>query len=307
MLLEAACGGDEEAFRRLVEGHRAALHSHCYQMLGSLHDAEDAFQETMLRAWRGRAGFEGRSSVGSWLHRIATNVCIDAIGRRPKSVWPIDYGPPTGPRQEARRERAEPVWNESNTDQELEIEDGATAPEARYERREAVELALIAALQHLPARQRAVLILRDVLGFSAKEAAVILETTVASINSALQRARRASDERLPERTQLVTLRSVGDVRMRDLVERFVNAFDRGDVGTILALLDEDATFAISRSRELVSRPRRDRRLVAHARRAERPCGTIRPPSTASSHSASSRAIHEVAGTTEPRPLRRGRR
>jgi hypothetical protein len=115
-----------------------------------------------------------------------------------------------------------------------------------------------------------VLILRDVLGFSAKEAAVILETTVASINSALQRARRASDERLPERTQQVTLRSVGDVRLRDLVERFVNAFDRGDVGAILSLLDEDATFAISPSRELVSRPRRDRRLVAHARRAERP-------------------------------------
>jgi RNA polymerase sigma-70 factor (ECF subfamily) len=142
MLLEAACGGDEEAFGRLVEGHRAALHSHCYRMLGSLHDAEDAFQETMLRAWRGRAGFQGRSSLGAWLHRIATNVCIDAIGRRRKGVMPMDYGPPTGPRQEARRERAEPVWNEPYSDQELEIEDGATAPEARYERREAVELAL---------------------------------------------------------------------------------------------------------------------------------------------------------------------
>jgi RNA polymerase sigma-70 factor (ECF subfamily) len=276
MLLEAARCGDEEAFRRLVEGHRAALHSHCYRMLGSLHDAEDAFQETMLRAWRGRAGFQGRSSVGTWLHRIATNVCIDAIGRRHKRVLPIDYGPPTGPHPEPRRERAEPVLNEPYSDQEVGTEDGATAPEARYERREAVELALIAAMQHLPARQRAVLILRDVLGFSAKEAAVILETTVASINSALQRARRAFDERLPERSQQATLRLLGDVRMRDLVERLVHAFERDDVGAILALLDEDATFAISPSREPVSRPRLDPRLVAHARGPRGPAARSDP-------------------------------
>jgi RNA polymerase sigma-70 factor (ECF subfamily) len=223
--------GDEEAFRRLVEGQRAALHSHCYRMLGSLHDAEDALQETMLRAWRGLPGYQGRSSPKSWLHRIATNVCIDAIGRRRRQMPPAEPGPGE-PRVLVREQR----WIEPYPDEELGSEDEATAPEARYEVRENVERALIAALQHLPARQRVVLILRDVLGFSAKEAAVILEATPASINSALQRARRTLDERLPERSRQATLRSVADARVRDLVERFVKAFERGDIGAILALL-----------------------------------------------------------------------
>jgi RNA polymerase sigma-70 factor (ECF subfamily) len=242
-LLDAARNGDEHAFRRLVEPHQAALHSHCYRMLGSLHDAEDALQDALVRAWRGLAGFDGRSSLRTWLHRIATNVCLDAIRRRPKRVLPIDYGPPTGPGEEVQREPVrEPVWIEPYPDHELESEDTDAAPEARYEQREAVELAFVAALQHLPAKQRAVLILRDVLGFSAKEVALILETTVASTNGALQRARRAFDKRLPERSQQATLRSLGDARVRDLVERFVSAFEGGDVGAILALLAEDATF-----------------------------------------------------------------
>ncbi len=232
---DAAWKGDEEAFRRLVEGQRTALHSHCYRMLGSLHDADDALQETMLRAWRGLPGYQGRSSPKSWLHRIATNVCIDAIGRRRKHSASTEPGP-GAPRARVR----EPVSVEPHPDEELESEDGATAPEARYEMREAVERALIAALQHLPARQRAVLILRDVLGFSAKESAVILEVTPASINSALQRARRALDERPPEQSRQATLRSVGDVRVRDRVERLVNAFERGDIGAILALLAAEA-------------------------------------------------------------------
>jgi RNA polymerase sigma-70 factor (ECF subfamily) len=160
-------------------------------MLGSLHDAEDAFQETMLRAWRGLPRFHGRSGLRSWLFRIATNVCIDAIKRRPPRMASFEDGPPTdlgrnAPTQAPR----EPVWMKFHRDQDLGVEDTAMAPEARYERRESVKRAVIVAREHLPARQRNVLILRDVLGFSAKEAAVILETTVAAINSALPRARQ---------------------------------------------------------------------------------------------------------------------
>jgi RNA polymerase sigma-70 factor (ECF subfamily) len=245
LLLDAALAEDEEAFRRLIAGQRAVLEAHCYRMLGSAHDAEDALQETLLKAWRALPDYEGRSSLGTWLYRIATNVCIDAIRRRPKRVLPIDYGPPIEPGHHPPQEPVrEPVWIEPFPDQELGSEDESDTPEPRYERREAVELAFIAALQHLPARQRAVLILRDVLGFTAKEVAVVLETTIASVNSALQRARGTLDERLPERSQQATLGSLGDAHVRDLVERFANAFEHDDVGAILALLAEDATFSM---------------------------------------------------------------
>jgi RNA polymerase sigma-70 factor (ECF subfamily) len=210
----------ERQFRRLVEEHRAELHAHCYRMLGSLEDAEDALQDALLRAWRGLQGFEGRSSPRTWLYRIATNACLKAIERRP--ARPLDPYP----------------------DDRLGLADGYAAPEARYERRESVELAFIAVLQHLPATQRAVLILRDVLGFSAAETAEALDTTVASANSALQRARRALEQRLPERSQQATLRALGDQRLRTLVERYVDAWERGDAGAILSMLAEDATFAM---------------------------------------------------------------
>ena len=198
-LLEAACAGDEDAFRLLVEPHRRELHAHCYRMLGSLHDAEDALQEALLRAWRGLCGFGGRSSLRRWLYRIATNACLDALARRPKRVLPIDYGPPAGGEGgEPDAPITEPVWLEPYPDEVLGLEDGYEGPAARYERREAVELAFVAALQHLPPRQRAVLIVREVLGFSAKEVAETLGMTVAAVNSALQRARKALDDRLPE-------------------------------------------------------------------------------------------------------------
>jgi RNA polymerase sigma-70 factor, ECF subfamily len=242
-LLEAACGGDEDAFRLLVEPHRAGLHAHCYRMLGSLHDAEDALQDAYLRAWRGLCRFDGRSAFRRWLYRITTNTCLDALRRRPKRVLPIDYGPPApSDTDEPGEPLTESVWLEPYPDEMLGLEDGYAAPAARYDRREAVELAFVAALQHLPPRQRAVLILREVLGFSAKEVAESLGTTVASVNSALQRARKAVDDRLPDKSQQATMRSLGDQGVREIVEHFVEAFERGDVDAIVALLAEDATF-----------------------------------------------------------------
>src|SRR5919109_2351172 len=150
-LLEAARGGDEQAFADLVEPYRGQLHAHCYRMLGSPYDADDALQETLLRAWRGLARFEAGRPLRPWLYRIATNACLDAIAKRPKRVLPIDYGPPSDPHDGPGEPVVESVWVEPYPDERLGLEDGFASPEARYERRESVELAFIAALQHLPA------------------------------------------------------------------------------------------------------------------------------------------------------------
>jgi RNA polymerase sigma-70 factor, ECF subfamily len=241
-LLEAARGGNDDAFRRLVERHRKELHAHCYRMLGSVHDADDALQDALLRAWRGLAKFEGRGSLRSWLYRITTNACLDVISRRPKRVLPIDYTPAAGPDDDLGEPLTESVWIEPYPDDQLE--DGRAAPEARYERRESVELAFIAAVQHLPATQRAALILRDVLGFSAREAAEALDTTVASVNGALRRARKAVADKPPRQSQQATLRALGDDGIRNVVERYIDAWERGDVDAILAMLAEDATFTM---------------------------------------------------------------
>ena len=233
-LLEAARAGDEAAFERLVEGYRHRLHAHCYRMVGSTHDADDALQEALLRAWRGLPRFAGRSSLRAWLYKIATNACLDLIGRRPKRVLPLDYGPPADPHDGIGAPLLESVW----------VEPYPTGPQDDYEERESVELAFVAALQHLPPRQRAVLILRDVLGFSAKEVADTLDSTVASVNSALQRARKATDEQLPERSQQATLRTLGDRRVEELVHSYMEAWEQGDVDTIVAMLTEDVTVAM---------------------------------------------------------------
>ena len=243
-VLEAARRGDERAYGTLVEPHRAELHAHCYRMLGSVSDAEDALQEALLRAWRGLPGFEGRSSLRSWLYRIATNTCLRAIERRPARVLPVDFGPPAGRHERPGAPLVESVWVEPYPDERLGGGPGTAAPEARYEQREAVELAFIAALQQLPARQRAALILCDVLGFSGAEVADALETTTASVYSALQRAHRAVDERLPERTQQATLRLVGDAALRDVVRAYVDAWERGDVDAVVSMLTEDALIAM---------------------------------------------------------------
>ena len=243
-LLEAARGGDEGAFARLTEPHRSELHAHCYRMLGSVHDAEDAYQEAMLRAWRALDRFEGRSSLRSWLYTIATNTSLDAIEKRPKRVLPVDYAPAADPHDGPGEPVTESVWVEPYPDERLAVEDGPAGPEARYEQREAVELAFIAALQHLPANQRAVLILREVLGFSAKEVGEALDTTTASVNSALQRARATVDDRLPEQSQQETLRALDDGELQEIVDRYVEAWERQDLDTVVEMLAEDATFGM---------------------------------------------------------------
>jgi RNA polymerase sigma-70 factor (ECF subfamily) len=243
-LLEAAQGGDEAAFERLAERYRGELHAHCYRMLGSIHDAEDSLQEAMLRAWRGLPKFAGRSSLRSWLYRIATNTCLDQIARRPKRVLPVDYGPPTDPHDGPVDPLVDSTWVGPYPDDAIGIEDGYASPEASYEMREGIELAFIAALQTLPPNQRAALILREVLGFSAKETAEALETSVASINSALQRARATVEARTPEQSQQETLRALGDEGVRQTVESYMDAWERGDVEGVVAMLTEDAAFTM---------------------------------------------------------------
>jgi RNA polymerase sigma-70 factor (ECF subfamily) len=243
-LLAAARAGDESAYQRLVDPYRGELHAHCYRMLGSVHDAEDAVQETLLRAWRGLSGFEGRSSLRSWLYRIATNASLTMIDKRPKRVLPIDYGPAADPHGGPGEPLIESVWIEPYADDHFGLEDGLAGPEARYEQRESVELAFVAALQNLPPNQRAVLILREVLGFSAKEAAEALDTTTASVNSALQRARAAVEDRLPEQSQQATAKALGDDGLQEVVDGYVEAWQRGDVEAVVGMLTEDAAFSM---------------------------------------------------------------
>jgi RNA polymerase sigma-70 factor (ECF subfamily) len=234
--------GDERTFREQLEPHRRELHAHCYRMLGSFQDAEDAVQETLLRAWRGLDRFEGRSSLRSWLYTIATNACLRMIERRPARVLPIDYGPPSDPHTPLGPPLVESTWIDPYPDAQLE--DGRAGPAARYEQREAVELAFIAALQHLTPRQRAVLILRDVLGFSGAEVAGVLETTPASVYSLLQRAHATLDERLPNRTQQATLGALGDEQLSEIVNRFVDAWEKADVDALAELLTGSAALAM---------------------------------------------------------------
>jgi RNA polymerase sigma-70 factor, ECF subfamily len=243
-LLRAAQAGDEGAFDRLVAPYRGELQAHAYRMLGSLHDAEDAMQESLLRAWRGISRFERRSSLRSWLYSITTNASLRLIERRPRRVLPIEFGPPADPHAETGKPLVESTWIEPFPDERLAREETLMSPEARYEQRESVELAFTAALQHLPPRQRAALILTDVLGFSPGEVAEALDATPASIYSALQRARKATEQRLPDRSQQETLSSLGDDRIREIVDRFVQAWEAADVERIRSLLTEDCALAM---------------------------------------------------------------
>jgi RNA polymerase sigma-70 factor, ECF subfamily len=243
-LLERARGGDESAYRELVEVHRRELHAHCYRMLASVHDAEDAVQEALVRAWRGLSRFEGRSSVRTWLFKIATNTALDAAERRSRRELPTGHGPAASPGQGSGEPLLETLWVEPYPDRFYDIPDGRASPESRYELRESVELAFVAAAQDLPARQRAVLILREVMGFTASEVADILGTTVAAVNSALERARAKLEQRLPGRSQQAELRALGDVQIRSLAERYCRAFEEADIATLLAMLVNDATWSM---------------------------------------------------------------
>jgi RNA polymerase sigma-70 factor (TIGR02960 family) len=234
--LARARAGEEDAFRELTEPHRRELQLHCYRILGSVQDAEDMVQETLLAAWRSFEAFEGRASVRSWLYRIATNRCLDALrarSRRPREVQAMDDPP-------APTRRTEPVWLEPYPDVLLEdIPDRAPGPAARYESRESVELAFIVALQGLPPRQRAALVLRDVLGFRTAEVAEMLETGEGSVKGALQRARASLRARLPadDRERAPRPNSASE---RQLVGRFADAFQVADVDEIVSLLTDDA-------------------------------------------------------------------
>ena len=203
-LLAAAQQGDERAFAELLAGFRGELHAHCYRMLGSLHDADDAWQEVLLRAWRGISGFEGRSSFRRWLYRVATNVCLTMIAQRAKRVLPMDLTPAAEAGERLGEPLAEPVWLEPYPDSP---DEGQLAPDARLERRENIELAFVAAVQHLPGNERAALLLREVIGFSAREVAELVDTSVPAVNSALQRARRIVNDHI--QTQALAIRPPG--------------------------------------------------------------------------------------------------
>jgi RNA polymerase sigma-70 factor (TIGR02960 family) len=241
-LISRATAGDEQAFHRLVDPYRRELHVHCYRILGSTEDAQDALQETLLAAWQGLGGFERRASIRTWLYRVATNRCLNmlrAASRRPRMEPPhLDPDLPEPTRL------GKVVWLEPYPDALLEdLPDRPPGPEARYEAREAISLAFVTALQLLPARQRAVLILRDVLGYQAKEAAQMLDSTTESVTSALKRARAtlarqtppAGDQPPPEP------RSAAE---QELVERLTRAFEASDVEAIVALLSEDVQLAM---------------------------------------------------------------
>jgi RNA polymerase sigma-70 factor, ECF subfamily len=236
----AARAGDQSAFAALAERHRAELQLHCYRMLGSVEDAEDLVQETFLRAWRGRAGLQSRhrGSFRAWLYRIATNVCLDALERRPRRVLPSQLGPPVD-------DPTKPVvpvdlpWLGPYPDHLLEgIAPHEEEPEAVIVSRETLEITFLATIQLLSPRQRAVLIVRDVLGWSAKETAALLDASVASVNSLLQRARATMKEHLPARR--TEWSADPSAQERAVLQRFMAAFERADLGAVAELLREDA-------------------------------------------------------------------
>lgn len=235
--LSQARSGDPQAFTALIEPHRRALQVHCYRIMGSIQDAEDAVQETLVSAWRGLDRFEERASLRAWLYSIATNRCLNALrdaARRPQRIPPgLPFEPPKSTRV------AEPLWLEPYPDTLLEkLPDLAAGPDARYQTREAVGLAFVTALQRLSARQRAVLVLRDVLGFRAGEVAEMLGLTQATVTSALQRARAGLEARIPDSRERAPM--PGSIAERDVAGRFADAFERGDVDDVIALLVEDA-------------------------------------------------------------------
>lgn len=239
--LSLARAGNAAAFDRLVSPRRRLLHTHCYRMLGSPADADDALQETLLAAWRGLAGFEARSALTSWLYRIATHVCLRLIAQRPRRITSPDHAAALVSTAELGEPVEGPVWLEPLADSEWELPETAHDPLATLARREHVALAFVAALQHLPATQRAVLLLRDVLEYSAAETADMLDTTVASVNSALQRAQKTVKDLTPEDAPVAR---TSEPELQALLGRFVSAWESRDIDAMVALLAEDARFTM---------------------------------------------------------------
>ena len=243
-LLASARRGDQRAFELLGERHRREVYLHCYRMLGSLHDAEDVVQETFLRAWRSIRGFEGRASFRAWLYRIATNTCLNALASRGRSrrILPYDRAPPADAMPQGSP-ASDVDWLEPWPDSLQEtVEDEAAAPDVRYEMREAIRLAFIAAIQHLPPRQRAVLLLRDVMGWSARESAALLDTSVASVNGALQRARATMRGRYT-RAEPTISGTITDEQYA-LLDRYRRSWENADVSAFVELLQEDAVITM---------------------------------------------------------------
>jgi RNA polymerase sigma-70 factor (ECF subfamily) len=241
--LPAARAGDRNAFDRLVAPHRAALHAHCYRLLGSLEDADDAVQDALFNAWQGLAGFEGRSALRSWLYTVATHAALRIAERRPRRVVSVEQGPPADPAIPVVGPPLDAPWLEPYPAPAFEPGVGNASPEARYTLSESVGLAFVAALQHLSPNQRAVLLVRDVLGFTAEEAAAALDTSVTSVNSALVRARQSLEARFPA-TAAAPRRPLDDPSLRAFVERFLAAWHRSDVDAIVGMLAEDAVFTM---------------------------------------------------------------
>ncbi len=237
-LISRARAGDGSAFRELTEPYRRELQVHCYRMLGSLQDAEDALQDTLLAAWQSLGGFEGRASLRTWLYRIATNRCLNArrsASRRPAKEWDMPHVEPPEPTR-----LGEVVWLQPYPDTLLEgAIDVPLGPEARYEQTEAISLAFVTALQVLPPRQLAVLILRDVLGFHANEVADMMDSTVESVNSALKRARASLQRRLPPTAEREPAPAPDSTSEQALVAEFVRTYESGDLDALVALLTDD--------------------------------------------------------------------
>ena len=261
-LVALAQSGDSRAFDQLAETYRAELRAHCYRMLGSVHDAEDALQDAMLRAWKGLAGFTGRGTVRAWLYSIATNTALDIATHRSRRELPVDFGPAAELGAELDPASTDVPWLEPYPDQWLAPDafehsayatSATSVPEARYEQRESIELAFVIALQHLPPLQRAVLLLREVVGFSTAEISTQLGTSPQSVNSALQRARasvrgqrdqRNQSNQLPEPSQQTTLTRLGEQRTLAIAQQYADAIERGDVDTLISMLTADATWSM---------------------------------------------------------------
>ena len=245
--LALARGGDHDAFTRLITPLRRELHAHCYRLLGSTHDADDALQDALIRAWRALAGFEGRSSLRTWLYTLCTRTSLDLADGRNRRALPMDLGPASDHvALDGNAPLPEATWLTAYPDAPPARITGTTPldPAVRYEQREAVELAFIAALQHLPGTQRSALILFDVLGYPATDIAAIMDTTVTAVNSSLARARKLLARHLPDRTQQQTLRHLGDQKARHLATTFATALEQGDTDTLISLLTADITWSM---------------------------------------------------------------